>query len=118
MAARARHPRSVALRNHAPTLKTRIYRAATSPAAKITYVAIGAAGLAALGIAIFGPRRFQREVVQPMRNAVADQAEKLWGEAQPIRAQLSGLIERAASESGRDKLIRNFQSWIGHFRAS
>ena len=118
MAVRARRSTVVAVRSEPPSLKARLYRAATSPAAKVTYVAIGTAGLAALAIAIFGPRRFQREIVRPMRDAVSDQAERLWSEASPLRAQLSGLIARAASESGREKLIRNFQSWIGHFRAT
>jgi len=118
MAVRARRSTTVALRSHHPTLKTRLYRAATSPAAKATYVVVGTAGLAALAIAIFGPRRFQREIVKPVREAVSDQAERLWNEAKPLRTQLSGLIERAASESGREKLIRSFQSWIGHFRAT
>ena len=71
-----------------------------------------------LAIAIFGPRRFQQEIVRPVRTAVSDQAEKLWSEARPLRAQLGSLIERAASETGREKLIRNFQSWIGHFKAT
>jgi hypothetical protein len=118
MAVRARRSTAIAARSHHPTLKTRVYRAATSPTAKIAYVAIGTAGLAALAIAIVGPRRFQREFVRPMRDAVSDQAEKLWSEAKPLRAQLSGLIERTTSESGREKLIRSFQSWIGHFRAT
>jgi len=118
MAVRARRSTAVAVRSSPPTFKARLYRAATSPAAKATYVVVGTAGLAALAIAIFGPRRFQREIVRPVREAVSDQAEKLWSEAKPLRAQLSGLIERAASESGREKLVRNFQSWIGHFRAS
>jgi NAD/NADP transhydrogenase alpha subunit len=112
MATRARRA------SHSPSLPARAGRAAVSPAAKAAYVAIGTIGLAALAIAIFGPRRFQQEVVRPVRNAVSDQAERLWSEAQPLRAQLGGLIERAASESGREKLIRNFQSWIGHFKAS
>lgn len=98
-------------------LSKRMYRAATSPAAKVVYVAAGSVGLAALAIAIFGPRRFQRVVVQPIRANVADQAERLWREAQPLRSQLSGLIERTGSEAGREKLVRSFQSWIGHFRA-
>ena len=118
MAVRAHRSSAIAARSRHPALKTRFYRAATSPAAKVAYVAIGAAGLAALAIAIIGPRRFQREIVRPVRDAVSDQAEKLWNEAKPLRAQLSGLIESAASESGREKLIRSFQSWIGHFRAT
>ena len=118
MASRTRRSATVALRSHQPTLKTRFFRAATSPAAKVTYVTIGTVGLAALAIAIFGPRRFQREILQPVSNAVSERTEKLWSEAQPLRAQLGGLIERAGSRDGREKLIRSFQSWIGHFRAT
>jgi NAD/NADP transhydrogenase alpha subunit len=99
------------------SLKARAYRAATSPAAKGAYIAVGVAGLAALGIAIFGPRRFRRVVVDPVRDAVSDQAERLWSEAQPLRAELAELIRRTASQSGRENFVRNFQSWIGHFRA-
>jgi NAD/NADP transhydrogenase alpha subunit len=101
-----------------PSLSKRVYRAATSPAAKAAYVAAGSVGLAALAIAIFGPRRFQRVVVQPVRSAVSDQAERLWNDAQPLRNQLGGLIERTTNEAGREKLVRSFQSWIGHFRAT
>jgi hypothetical protein len=118
MAVRARRSAAIAVRSNPPTLKARVFRAATSPAAKLAYVAIGTAGLAALAIAIFGPRRFKREILQPMRNAVSEQTEKLWSEARPLRTQLGGLIERATSRDSREKLIRSFQSWIGHFRAT
>jgi hypothetical protein len=118
MAARTRRPPTAHPVSRPSRLTARIYQAATSPSAKAAYVAVGMVGLAGLAIAIFGPRRFQREVVQPVRTAVSDQAEKLWSEAQPLRAQLSSLIQRAASESGREKLVRSFQSWIGHFRAT
>lgn len=102
--------------SHPPGLSRR--RAATSPAAKAVYIAITTVGLAGLAIAIFGPRRFQRVVIRPVQSAVTDQAERLWREARPLRTQLGGLIERAASEAGREKLVRSFQSWIGHFRAT
>jgi hypothetical protein len=59
MAVRARRSAALAVRSHHSTLKTRVYRAATSPAAKMAYVTIGAMGLAALAMAIIGPRRFQ-----------------------------------------------------------
>ena len=118
MATRARRSPVTHSVSRPSRLTGRLYRAATSPAAKSAYVAVGMVGLAGLAIAIFGPRRFQRVVVLPVRTAVSDQAEKLWAEAQPLRAQLSGLIQRAASETGREKLVRNFQSWIGHFRAT
>ena len=50
---------------HSRSLSMRVGRAATSPAAKAVYIAVGAVGLAALAIAIFGPRRFQRVVIHP-----------------------------------------------------
>jgi hypothetical protein len=115
MATRAHRP---AITHRAFHSTARARRAATSSAAKAVYVAIGMVGLAGLAIAIFGPRRFQREFVRPAQAALSDQAERLWREAQPLRAQLGGLIARAGSESGREKLIRNFQSWIGHFKAT
>jgi len=118
MATRARRSSVAHAAARAPHLSKRVHRAATSPAAKVVYVAAASVGLAALTIAIFGPRRFQREIVQPVRSAVSDQAERLWSEARPLRSQLSSLIERAGSETGREKLIRSFQSWIGHFRAT
>ena len=116
MATRARH--IVHRASHPPSLSQRVRRASTSPAAKVVYVAIGAVGLAGLAIAIFGPRRFQHVVIRPVQSAVSDQAERLWNEARPLRTQLSGLIGRAGSESGRERLVRNFQNWIGHFRAT
>ncbi len=99
-------------------LRTRFTRAAASPAAKTAYAVIGAAGLAALAIAIFGPRRFQREILKPVQNAVGDQASQLWADSRSLRDQISSLFARAQSSSGRDRLVQNFQSWIGHFRAS
>jgi hypothetical protein len=82
------------------------------------YIAVGAAGLAAVGIALFGPKRFNRQIVQPVRMAVGDQAERIWRESRGLREQLAGMISRAQSESGREKLVKNFQSWVGHFKAT
>ena len=95
-----------------------LYRAATSRTARAAYVGVAAVGLTALVIAIFGPKRFQQVVVQPVRSAVADQSERLWADSRPLRAQLTNLMARAASDGTREKLVRSFQSWIGHFRAS
>ena len=110
---------------HHPPVRTRpprrgsaLYRAATSPAARAAYVGVAAVGLTALAIAIFGPKRFQQVVVQPVRSAVADQTERLWAEARPLRSQLSELMARTTTERGRQKLVQSFQSWIGHFKAS
>lgn len=96
----------------------KLSKIAASPVAKAAYIAMAGAGLAALAIGIFGPRRFQQQILQPIGASMSDQAEKIWSEAQPLRTQLGGLIERAGNDKGREKLIRSFQSWIGHFRAT
>jgi hypothetical protein len=99
------------------SLSGRLLRLAASPAAKTAYVVIGTAGLAALAIALIGPRKLEREVLKPLRSAIEPQAEKLWAESRPLREQIAGLF-RAASPNGRERLVRSFQSWIGHFHAT
>src|SRR6202012_2698218 len=64
--------------------KSQLATIATSRAAKTAYVVVGTAGLAALAIAIFGPKRFQREILRPVQNAVGDQASQLWADARPL----------------------------------
>jgi NAD/NADP transhydrogenase alpha subunit len=95
-----------------------LVRAATGRRAKTAYAVVGTVGLAALAIAIFGPKRFQREILAPAQNKISDQASQLWADSQPLREQISGMFDRVQSQSGREKLARNFQSWIGHFRAT
>lgn len=65
--------------------------------AKAVLIAAGTLGLAAVAVAIIGPRRLQREVLPSLQKAVAPQAEKLWEQAQPVRAQLAGLFRRAGN---------------------
>jgi len=111
--ARRRHESQPA--QHASVPIRASHKAAFSPAAKIAFVVIGTAGLAALAIAIFGPERFQRQVLRPVKSAVGDQAGQLWADSRPLREQISTLFARAGND--RDRLVRNFQSWVGHFRA-
>jgi hypothetical protein len=108
--AHAPHPKPK--QNLAATLR----RAAVSKPAKVAYVALATVGLAGLAVAILGPKRLEREVLKPLQKAVRPQAEKLWEQARPAREQLAGLFQRAGDQ--REKLARDFQSWIGHFRAS
>lgn len=98
--------------------RNQLIRAATSPAAKATYAVVGTVGLAALAIAIFGPKRFQKEILAPVQNRVTDQASQLWTDAKPVRAQIAKLFERAQTSASREKLAQGFQSWIGHFKAT
>lgn len=97
-------------------LATSLRRAAVSKPAKAAYIAIGTIGLAALAAAILGPKRLERDVFKPLQKAVGPQAEKLWEQARPAREQLAGLFQRAGDQ--REKLARDVQSWVGHFRAS
>ena len=97
-------------------LGTTLMRAAVSRPARAAYVAVGTVGLAALAVAILGPKRLEQEVLKPLQKAVGPQAEKIWDQAKPVREQLTGLFRRAGDE--REKLARDFQSWIGHFRAT
>ena len=94
-----------------------LLRAANTRAARTTLVLIGTAGLAALAVAIVGPKRLEREVIKPLRGAIEPQAEKLWTASRPLRDQITGLFN-TATPTGRQKLVRVFQSWIGHFRAT
>ena len=94
-----------------------LLRAANTKTARTALVLIGTAGLAALAVAIVGPRRLEREVIKPLRGAIEPQAEKLWADSRPLRDQIAGLFKNAPP-TVRQKLVRNFQSWIGHFHAT
>jgi hypothetical protein len=117
---RRRAVRAVAPAHHAngsPSLGERLLLLASSPAAKTTFVVIGTVGLAALAVALVGPKRLEKDVIRPLRGAIEPQAEKLWADAKPLRDQIAGLLENA-TPAGRKKPARSFQSWIGHFHAS
>jgi hypothetical protein len=114
--AAVRHPVRHRPRKAAHRPKSGLARAAISKPARLAYVAIGTMGLAALAVAILGPRRLEREVLKPLQKAVGPQAGKLWDQAKPVRVQLASILRRAGGE--RERLARDFQSWIGHFRAS
>ena len=94
-----------------------VLRAASTRPARTALVLIGTAGLAALAVAIIGPKRLEREVIKPLRGAIEPQAEKLWADSRHLREQIAGLFQNA-TPTGRQKLVRNFQSWIGHFHAT
>jgi len=100
-----------------PSLSDRILRLAVSRPAKTAYVVIGTAGLAALAAALIGPKRLEREVFKPLREHIEPQAEKLWADSRPLREQIAGLFH-SAGPSGRERLVKSFQSWIGHFHAT
>jgi hypothetical protein len=101
----------------APSLGAQALRMASSRTARAAYVVLGTAGLAALAIALVGPKRLEKEVLQPLRGAIEPQAEKLWADSRQLREQIAGLFQKA-TPSGRARLARSLQSWIGHFHAT
>ncbi|MFO1246808.1 MAG: hypothetical protein U1E93_00995 [Alphaproteobacteria bacterium] len=94
-----------------------ILRTVNTKTARTALVLIGTAGLAALAVAIVGPKRIEKEVIKPLRGAIEPQAEKIWADSKPLREQIAGLF-KSATPTGRERLVRNFQSWIGHFHAT
>ncbi|HET7084395.1 MAG TPA: hypothetical protein VFI23_06470 [Rhizomicrobium sp.] len=100
-----------------PSLLDNVSKMALSRPARTAYYVLGTAGLAALAAALVGPKRLESQVLQPLRSAVEPQAEKLWADSKPLRDQIAGLFT-SASPSGRERLVRSFQSWAGHFRAT
>ncbi len=112
--------RAIAPAHHtdaAPSVSERLLLLANSRAARTAFVVIGTAGIAALAVALVGPKRLEKEVFRPLRGAIEPQAEKLWADAKPLRDQISGLLQNA-TPAGRKKLARSFQSWIGLFHAT
>ena len=108
---------AVAKASSGSSLAASVSRIALSRPARAAYVVLGTAGLAAIAVALIGPKRIEREVLKPLRGAIEPQAEKLWADAKPLRDQIAGLF-KSASPYGRERLIRSFQSWIGHFHAT
>jgi hypothetical protein len=104
-------------RNTPSGLSGNLLRLAASPPARAAFAVIGTIGLAAIAVALVGPKRIEREVLKPLRGAIEPQAEKLWADSKPLREQIASLF-KSATPSGRERLVRSFQSWIGHFHAT
>jgi hypothetical protein len=94
-----------------------VSRIAMSPPARTAYYVLAAAGLIALALTVIGPKRLERGVIKPLRGAIEPQAEKLWADSKPLRDQIAGLF-KSATPGGRERLVKSFQSWVGHFHAT
>ena len=106
-------PRRVERKRRPHTVASRL----CSPPARAAFIILGTLGLAALAVAIISPRRARREILDSLCEAIEPYAEKAWSDAQPLRDQITALLERA-TPAGRKQLARDFQSWVGSFRAS
>ncbi len=87
-------------------------------------VVAGVAGLAALGVALFGPRRFQDEVLRPisaatfvpLAAAVAPQADRVWAETRPWRDHVSRVLSSVNTSEVREQLAERLSHWLDRFR--
>jgi len=87
-------------------------------------VVVGVAGLAALGIALLGPRRFRDEVVRPisaatlvpLAAAVAPQADRVWAETRPWRNQVARILSSINTEDVRDLITQRLSTWADRLR--
>ena len=104
-------------RTASSSLTTNLMKLAGSRPARTAFAVIGTVGLTALAVALVGPKRVEQDVIRPLRGKLEPQAEKLWADSKPLREQIAGLFH-AASPTGRERLVRSFQSWIGHFHAT
>ncbi len=87
-------------------------------------VVVGVAGLAALGVALFGPRRIRDEFVRPisaatlvpLAAAVAPQADRVWAETRPWRDHVAHLMSSINTAEVRDLLAQRLSQWVDRFR--
>lgn len=113
-----RNPRSGAVRHRsAPGLLDAI-------PVRTIFVVVGVVGLAALGVALFGPRRFRDEVIRPIgaatfvpiAQAVTPQADRVWEETRPWRDRVARILASINTDEVRAHLAEQLKDWIDRFR--
>ena len=91
---------------------------------RTVFVVAGVIGLAALGIALFGPRRFRDEIVrpicalayEPLAAAVAPQADRAWAETRAWRDRVGRILESINTAEVRDQVAARLSDWLERFR--
>lgn len=91
---------------------------------RTAFVVVGVLGLAAIGISLFGPRRFRDEVIRPIgaatyvpiAAAVAPQADRVWEETRAWRDRVGRILESINTEEVRELVARRLSQWIDRFR--
>jgi hypothetical protein len=88
------------------------------------FVVAGVVGLASLGVALLGPRRFRDEVVRPisaatlipLAAAVAPQADRVWAETRPWRDRVGRILASINTDEVRERVAEQLKDWIDRFR--
>ena len=88
------------------------------------FVVVGVVGLAALGVALFGPRRFRDEIVRPisaatfvpLAAAVTPQADRVWAETRPWRDRVARILASINTDEVRERVAEQLKEWVDRFR--
>ena len=88
------------------------------------FVVVGVVGLAALGVALFGPRRFRDEIVRPisaaafvpLAAAVTPQADRVWAETRPWRDRVARVLASINTDEVRERVAEQLKEWVDRFR--
>jgi hypothetical protein len=96
----------------------------SSPTLRIGLVVVGVTGLAALGVALFGTRRFNDEILKPisaatllpLAAAAAPQAERAWAETRPWRDYVARVLTSVNTAEVREQVAERMAQWIDRFR--
>jgi hypothetical protein len=113
-----------------PTSKTKSRRKAPPPSfldglpVRTIAVTVGLVGLAALAVALIGPRRVRDEFVRPISNAtwvpvstaVTSQTERAWAETRPLRDRLGNVLSAINTEEVRNLIAGRLSQWAERFR--
>ena len=91
---------------------------------RTAFVVVGVVGLAALGVALLGPRRLRDDVIRPISSAtyvqiaaaVAPQADRVWAETRAWRDRVGRILESINTAEVRDLVAGRLAQWIERFR--
>ena len=91
---------------------------------RTAFVVVGVVGLAALGVALIGPRRFRDEIIRPIGSAayvpiaaaVAPQADRVWAETQAWRDRVGRILDSVNTAEVRELVAGRLAQWVERFR--
>src|SRR5471032_751143 len=86
---------------------------------RTVFVVVGVVGLAALGVALFGPRRFRDEIIRPisaatfvpLTAAVSPQADRVWAETRHWRDRVGRVLASINTDEVREHLAEQLKDW-------
>ncbi len=102
-------------------------RARCSPSLPFATIALSSSaspGLAALGVALFGTRRFNDEILKPvsaatflpLAAAAAPQADRVWAETRPWRDYVARVLSSINTAEVREHVADRLTQWLDRFK--